>query len=480
MPYLPRTRLALVSVSLAAVAALVGRWSSPAGAMPAPEDGDDAPSVGPDVIVGALHQIAGFGTVNGVSAYAVGTISCNIGDELVLWCNVYVPDICTRDQHPVVAQNLYRLSGGRLEQIGMSWAKHGFCALSETLCGTCIPDPYACQTLGIGCADPYDALLNGTQNNLGPRSQVDASTGALVYPFSAPPPPPTIGRRLQVSAADLNPAQNGGAVYFAEGLFVAGDDAAAGNALNNASYRRAVVGGQQGAGWKLSLDGPTYQQKPAIYAWREHGLGMDMPDPSVQIVEVDVADDGRLIVASKATQLSASTWRYDYALCNLNSDRAVGAWTIHLPPGVVATNLLQRLVAHHSGEIYSTAAWSAESSCGEVRWHTEPYATNANANALRWGVTFSFGFESTRPPASSAATLGLFKPGAAGDPTIAVVAPAPLDAGDADLNGDGLVDSADLGLLLAKWGGSGEGDLDGSGEVDSADLGLLLSAWLDC
>lgn len=52
----------------------------------------------------------------------------------------------------------------------------------------------------------------------------------------------------------------------------------------------------------------------------------------------------------------------------------------------------------------------------------------------------------------------------------------------ADLNGDGVVDGADLGLLLAAWGTCAErsprcvGDLDGNGAVDGADLGLLLGA----
>lgn len=47
----------------------------------------------------------------------------------------------------------------------------------------------------------------------------------------------------------------------------------------------------------------------------------------------------------------------------------------------------------------------------------------------------------------------------------------------ADLNGDGVVNGADLGILLAGWGGSGPADLDGSGTVDGADLGLLLGQW---
>lgn len=46
-----------------------------------------------------------------------------------------------------------------------------------------------------------------------------------------------------------------------------------------------------------------------------------------------------------------------------------------------------------------------------------------------------------------------------------------------DLDGNGVVDGADLGELLANWGGSGPGDLDGNGVVDGADLGELLANW---
>jgi len=51
-----------------------------------------------------------------------------------------------------------------------------------------------------------------------------------------------------------------------------------------------------------------------------------------------------------------------------------------------------------------------------------------------------------------------------------------------DLNGDGVVDGADLGLLLTAWGacpsiGGCLADLNGDCIVDGADLGLLLGAW---
>ena len=46
----------------------------------------------------------------------------------------------------------------------------------------------------------------------------------------------------------------------------------------------------------------------------------------------------------------------------------------------------------------------------------------------------------------------------------------------ADLNGDGLVDAADLGLLIAAWG-TAKADLNGDGTTNSADIGILLVAW---
>lgn len=46
-----------------------------------------------------------------------------------------------------------------------------------------------------------------------------------------------------------------------------------------------------------------------------------------------------------------------------------------------------------------------------------------------------------------------------------------------DLDGNGLVNGADLGLLLGAWATAGPGDLNGNGIVNGADLGLLLGAW---
>lgn len=64
------------------------------------------------------------------------------------------------------------------------------------------------------------------------------------------------------------------------------------------------------------------------------------------------------------------------------------------------------------------------------------------------------------------------RPAAGGASVLARLVPR----GVPDLNGDGLVNGADLGLLLGEWG-TGGADLDGDGTTAGSDLGLLLGAW---
>ncbi len=61
--------------------------------------------------------------------------------------------------------------------------------------------------------------------------------------------------------------------------------------------------------------------------------------------------------------------------------------------------------------------------------------------------------------------------------TVADIIPCP-----GDLNGDGFVDGAELGLMLAGWGACDDclADLDDDGFVDGGDLGLLLTSWGAC
>lgn len=61
-------------------------------------------------------------------------------------------------------------------------------------------------------------------------------------------------------------------------------------------------------------------------------------------------------------------------------------------------------------------------------------------------------------------------------------APPPPPPCPADLNGDGAVNGADLGLMLGAWGACPgcAADLNADGVVNGADLGLLLGSWGAC
>ena len=49
-----------------------------------------------------------------------------------------------------------------------------------------------------------------------------------------------------------------------------------------------------------------------------------------------------------------------------------------------------------------------------------------------------------------------------------------------DLDENGVVNGADLGILFVQWGGPGTADFDGTGTVNGIDVGIMLSNWGTC
>jgi hypothetical protein len=208
-PFSSTLRKLAIGAVLAALAAsplLVAAFRADAGS-----------SVGPDVTVIYVSDTWHYGVSGGVRSYAVGTVSCNVGTAPVNWCdNGGGCGAGTTDEdHPVIAQNLYRLKDGRFEQIGMSWLKHGFTALAipDGACGNgSCQSPGTGNLLGVGCTDPYSAGLNGG-TPLGPRYEVNAATGVFPYPYTSVPTQDQTSQRMRVALADLDPALNAGATY---------------------------------------------------------------------------------------------------------------------------------------------------------------------------------------------------------------------------------------------------------------------------
>ena len=443
----PRRRRVLAALAAGVLVALA------LGAVAIPRAG--AGGIGPDVTVYEFEGIGHYSQVGDFRSYSLGTRSCNQGDVVLNWCDENRPipgggcGFGTTDMdHPVIAQNLYRLKDGRFEQIGMSWLKHGFTALQETRseCGNgeCHPAING-DFLGVGCTDPYVASLNGNRP-LGMRSEVDAATGAFPFPYTQVNPGDATEQRIRVAIADLEPALNPGARYWMEGQYVAPDDAAAGNGLNNASHQEVSVSPALNLSFVGNV-GDIVREAPAIAAW-------PAVDPEVELRAIDVPSSNprqRFRVARKVTDLGGGDFHYEYAIHNLNSDRSAYRFTVDFPPGVTITNPGFHDVDHHSGEPYDTADWVADLSIpGQVTWSTDDHATDPDANALRWGTMFSFWFDATADPGGGLPhTLGLFKPGSPAEVTFVVNTEIFTDGFE---SGDISVWSSTVGKALAGAG----------------------------
>ncbi len=472
-----QSQMAAVLVAGTSYKLMIGGYGSGdggAGAITISETGSGGGGggLGADVIVGAIPDVSKYGSVvvsgQTIMAYAFGTTSCNIGTAQLEW--FASPD----NRHPFIPMNAYRLKDGRFEQIGMGWGKHGFTALQGTLCGACTASPTGTY-LGVGCSDPYSSGLNGGQSGLGTRSEVNAATG--VFPGTPnsgmPSAPATIGRRVQINGNDLNPALNTGAIYLAEAQYMHAQDAAGGNDDNNASWRTFTVGALTSGAYAMTLTGPTNQQHPAIEAWKSLV-------PAVTITTADVPDDGRFILGHHITDNGNGTWRYEYAIQNLNSNRCGRSFSIPVPAGVTLSGIGFKDINYHSGDPADPTDWTISTSGGAITWTGGTYATSVNGNALRFSTTYNFYFTASVGPTKGESTLGLFKPGLAGAANSIVIAtavPAAVSTNPADINNDGAVNGTDLAILLGSWGTAGDGDVNNDGTTDGADLAILLGAW---
>jgi hypothetical protein len=108
---------------------------------------------------------------------------------------------------------------------------------------------------------------------------------------------------------------------------------------------------------------------------------------------------------------------------------------------------------------------------------------DVNQNANAW-VTIAFPIDDVIAPTSQmqmrfvASDLNAGSVVEAGIDNLRVFGIECDDSIPGDLNGDGQVNGADLGLFLIVWGTSDPAaDLDGSGSVGGGDLGILLANW---
>jgi hypothetical protein len=394
---------------------------------------------GPDVIVGDLSGLAQFGSSSGTQVgLAVGTDSCNFGTVDLNWF------ANPSNDHPVIPQNLYRMSGGsdntqRFEQIGQSSVKHAFTALTNNLCNLGC-NGIGGSRLGSGCSDPYSANLNAGPN-LGSRAWINPFTGAYPRNDSATPNNNHSGHthlgpshRILTEIADLNTSLNAGATYYAEGQYVTPHEYAwcqanptQCNMNNNVSYRRYNVTGTASP-FSFTAAAATVRTFPAIYAWT---------GATVTQVRPDAVNDGIVIVGHKVTNTAPGVWHYEYAIYNQNLDRGIQSFTVPVGSGVTLSNIGFRSPPQHPGWTgdgtagnagYSNAPWAVTQTANSITWSSETLAQNANANAIRWGTLYNFRFDANQAPGfteslapEAAGNLGFFKTGS----PMVVIVPGP-------------------------------------------------------
>jgi hypothetical protein len=383
--------------------------------------GGETPSLvpGPDVIVGEIESVDQFGSAGTQVGLAAGTDSCNNGDQPVDWFQLPNTD------HPVVPQNLYRMSGGannneRFEQVGHSWMKHTFFALEDTVCGTCNTSNCATGShLCPGCSDPYTSGLNGDQNQIGSRAWVNPFTGS--FPSNADDHTghnhDGVSHRIRVEVNDLNTNLNPGASYFGEAAYISPHEytwcqAHPGqcNMFNNVSYRPFSVSGI--SNFTFSPLGATVRMQPAIMAWAATGA-------TVSQVQPDPGNDGIWFMGYKVTNPSTGVWHYEYALYNENLDRSIQSFSVPVATGVTISNIGFHAPPQEPGwpndgtfnsQGYSSTPWNVTAG-GSLTWNCETFAQNQNANAIRFGTLYNFRFDADQPPHTTSATVGFFKTG---------------------------------------------------------------------
>ena len=413
----------------------------------------------PDVICGTLDGINNYGQIGSLRAYSVGTTGCNIGTSNANW-------ISNSPNHPVIGVTFWKYDHetARLTQIGVSHLKHSFAALQGNVCQPCQGGGNS-SALGPGCSDPYGPGLNGSQGRLGPRSEVNAYTGDFVYPFTGQNVTGNnIYKRIKVEQSVITDST---ANFYVEGVYTLVDDYEAGTNFNNASYRAINI---NQSSFNASGTGQTFAEIPCIYAWQAHDAG-------VVINEAEYPGEGRMIVASKATDLGNGMWRYDYGVYNQNSDMAASSFTV--PMNTSASGMGFNDVTYRDivDENVSSIDWAPVEGASGITWNTETHSgANPWGNAIRWGTMYNFWFETDAAPTMGDTTIGSFK----GGETLVIEGIVPTAAADciADLNGDGETDFLDISDFLKGYTAEDPAvDFNDDGEWDFLDISDFLTAY---
>jgi hypothetical protein len=311
------------------------------------------------------------------------------------------------DQHPYLIWNLYRFNAdGSIDQIGRSGVKHAFLTLNTG----CLDNPGDSHILGRGCSDVYSASNNDSNTAQGPRKEIIPATNqwgrcGSVYDTNCDgvqetPPYGAYDQRLVVAESQFSGAGQTGATYMFESWYLARQDI---NILNSMGTKPATFT-RSGSVWAVGGQSP-YKLGPAIDRWVDPAA----PTATQRSTALSSAE-GNVKVAVKVKDLGNGTWRYDYAVMNLDFSRpitsgaepnlrvlqAAGFDTFSVPVGTATITD----VSFSDGDLATSNDWAPSISNGRISW-----GPLTRGNTLDWGTLFRFSFTANRPPETVNAAL---------------------------------------------------------------------------
>lgn len=366
---------------------------------------------------------------------ALGTSSA-LWTAGVAWNTKFSGDVPPygNDQHPYLIWNLYRTNAdGRIEQVGRSGVKHAWLTTN----GSCLdPNDHDPHILGRGCTDTYGTGNNDASSDLGPRSEIVPATGiwgrcGSIYDPNCDGSEDDSGnsnydQRLIVREQQISATVNPGASYLFESWYIARDDINVYNSMATLTGAPSWSGGQWAPG-----GGSGYKLGPAIDRW------VDPANPGENARNSELANtEGHTKLAVKVKDLGGGSWRYDYALMNLDFARAVtegsapnvrvlsnkgfDRFAVPLPDGAVVS-----ATWFSDGDVDAANDWAVSTSGNQAVW-TAP----ASGNTLDWGTLFSFSLTVNVPPVDSLAELHVAQEGSPSGYTVSTLGPSDADIPD--------------------------------------------------
>lgn len=329
------------------------------------------------------------------------------------------------DQHPFLVWNLYRIDAdGRIVQVGASGVKHAFQTQNA---GAACDGANGSNVLGRACSDLYSVASNDLNSALGPRSEIVPAAGqwgrcgsifdADCDGVPAPPDPNgPFGNRMLVLESDVDADVHPGATWYVEAWYVVRDDVD----VRNTMATRAVTFFWDSGVWYT--DNTAFRLGPAIDRWVAAGAATNGARSSEL-----ATPEGNATIAARATPLGNGTYRYDYAVMNLDFARAqvTGVEANHTLRVLSSRGFARFSVSRFGGTVSqlefadgnATAVddWVATVTPTGVQWLAPGTAT------LDWGRLLRFSFVSSAAPTGGEAVLAPWVGGAPASFAVATV-----------------------------------------------------------